>query len=62
MIPTYNEVTDTTIDEGWTDRGPRVAATWEGAGFDPAEIEAAPHRHRRAGKKPDPGITVTPRS
>jgi enoyl-CoA hydratase len=39
MIQTYNEVTGTTVDEGW-----RIEATvsrdWEGAGFDPARIEA----------------------
>src|ERR1700704_4975012 len=39
MIQTYNEVTGTTIDEGWKIEG-RVSRDWEGAGFDPAEIEA----------------------
>jgi len=43
MIQTYNEVTDTTVDEGWKIEA-RVSRDWEGAGFDPAEIEA-----RRAG-------------
>ena len=39
MIQTYNEVTSTTVDEGW-DIEARVSREWEGAGFDPAEIEA----------------------
>jgi enoyl-CoA hydratase len=39
MIQTYNEVTGTTIDEGWKIEA-RVSREWEGAGFDPAEIEA----------------------
>jgi enoyl-CoA hydratase len=39
MIQTYNEVTGTTVDEGW-DIEARVSREWEGAGFDPAEIEA----------------------
>ncbi len=39
MIQTYNEVTDTTVDEGWKIEA-RVSRDWEGAGFDPAEIEA----------------------
>ena len=39
MIQTYNEVTGTTIDEGWNIEA-RVSRDWEGAGFDPAEIEA----------------------
>jgi enoyl-CoA hydratase len=39
MIQTYNEVTDTTIAEGWKIEA-RVSRDWEGAGFDPAEIEA----------------------
>jgi enoyl-CoA hydratase len=39
MIQTYNEVTGTTIDEGWKIEA-RVSRDWEGAGFDPAEIEA----------------------
>ena len=38
MIQTYNEVTSTTI-EGWSIEA-RVSREWEGAGFDPAEIEA----------------------
>ena len=39
MIQTYNEVTDTTVAEGWKIEA-RVSRDWEGAGFDPAEIEA----------------------
>ena len=39
MIQTYNEVTDTTVAEGW-EIETRVSRDWEGAGFDPAEIEA----------------------
>ena len=39
MIQTYNEVTDTTVEEGWKIEA-RVSRDWEGAGFDPAEIEA----------------------
>src|SRR3954469_8190834 len=38
MLQTYNEVTSTTVDEGWVIEG-RVSREWEGAGFDPAEIE-----------------------
>jgi enoyl-CoA hydratase len=39
MIQTYNEVTDTTVGEGWKIEA-KVSRDWEGAGFDPAEIEA----------------------
>src|SRR3954467_3953757 len=39
MIQTYNEVTNTTVDEGWKIEA-KVSRDWEGAGFDPAEIEA----------------------
>ncbi len=39
MIQTYNEVTGTTVDEGWRIEA-KVSRDWEGAGFDPAEIEA----------------------
>jgi enoyl-CoA hydratase len=39
MLQTYNEVTGTTVDEGWKIEA-RVSRDWEGAGFDPAEIEA----------------------
>ena len=39
MIQTYNEVTATTVDEGW-DIEQRVSREWEGPGFDPASIEA----------------------
>jgi len=39
MIQTYNEVTDTTVAEGWKIEA-KVSREWEGAGFDPAEIEA----------------------
>lgn len=38
MLQTYREVADTTVDEGWRIEG-RVSRDWEGAGFDPAEIE-----------------------
>ena len=39
MLQTYNEVTGTTVDEGWKIEA-RVSRDWEGPGFDPAEIEA----------------------
>ena len=39
MLQTYNEVTGTTIDEGWKIEA-RVSREWEGPGFDPASIEA----------------------
>jgi len=39
MIQTYDEVTGTTVDEGWKIEA-KVSRDWEGAGFDPAEIEA----------------------
>jgi enoyl-CoA hydratase len=39
MLQTYNEVTATTVDEGWTIED-RVSRDWEGAGFDPTAIEA----------------------
>jgi enoyl-CoA hydratase len=39
MLQTYNEVTGTTVDEGWTIEA-RVSRDWEGPGFDPASIEA----------------------
>jgi enoyl-CoA hydratase len=39
MLQTYNEVTATTVDEGWAIED-RVSREWEGAGFDPAAIEA----------------------
>ena len=39
MIQTYNEVTGTTVDEGWKIEA-QVSRDWEGAGFDPAQIEA----------------------
>ncbi len=39
MLQTYNEVTATTVDEGW-DIELRVSREWEGPGFDPASIEA----------------------
>jgi len=39
MLQTYREVSGTTVDEGWAiEVG--VSVEWEGAGFDPAEIEA----------------------
>jgi enoyl-CoA hydratase len=39
MLATYAETSDTTIAEAWTIED-RVSREWEGAGFDPAEIEA----------------------
>jgi hypothetical protein len=39
MRQTYEEVSATTIDEAWTIED-RVSREWEGAGFDPAAIEA----------------------
>jgi len=39
MLQTYNEVTATTVDEGWKIEA-RVSRDWEGPGFDPASIEA----------------------
>lgn len=39
MLETYRLVTETTIAEGWKVEG-RVSREWEGAGFDPAAIEA----------------------
>src|SRR3954447_12170236 len=39
MLQTYDEVTATTVDEGWQIED-RVSREWEGAGFDPAAIEA----------------------
>ena len=39
MLKTYDEVTATTVDEGWVIEA-RVSRDWEGAGFDPASIEA----------------------
>jgi enoyl-CoA hydratase/carnithine racemase len=39
MLATYQEVTDTTVAEGWVVED-RVSRAWEGAGFDPEAIEA----------------------
>jgi enoyl-CoA hydratase len=39
MLRTYDEVTGTTVDEGWKIES-RVSREWEGPGFDPASIEA----------------------
>lgn len=39
MLATYAEVADTTVAEGWEIEA-RVSRDWQGAGFDPAEIEA----------------------
>jgi enoyl-CoA hydratase len=39
MLATYAETGDTTIAEAWVIED-RVSREWEGAGFDPAEIEA----------------------
>ena len=38
MLKTYDEVTATTVDEGWEIEA-RVSRDWEGPGFDPASIE-----------------------
>ena len=47
MIQTYNEVTDTTVDEGWKIEA-RVSREWEGAGFDPGRDRSAPDEGRGA--------------
>jgi enoyl-CoA hydratase len=39
MLRTYDEVTGTTVDEGWKIEA-RVSRDWEGPGFDPASIES----------------------
>ena len=39
MLQTYDEVTDTTIADGWKIEE-QVSREWEGPGFDPASIEA----------------------
>lgn len=39
LFRTYDEVTLTTLDEGWAIED-RVSRAWEGGGFDPASIEA----------------------
>ena len=39
MLRTYDEVSGTTVDEGWKIEA-RVSRDWEGPGFDPASIEA----------------------
>jgi enoyl-CoA hydratase len=39
MLATYDEVTATTVAEGW-EIEERVSRSWEGPGFDPASIEA----------------------
>ena len=39
MLQTYNEVTATTVDEGWAIEA-KVSREWEGPGFDPSSIEA----------------------
>jgi enoyl-CoA hydratase len=39
MLRTYDEVTGTTVDEGWKIEA-QVSRDWEGPGFDPASIEA----------------------
>jgi len=50
MLQTYNEVTATTVDEGW-DIEDRVSREWEGAGFDPAAIEARRKQVLERGRK-----------
>jgi enoyl-CoA hydratase len=42
ILETYQLVSDTTVDEGWTIED-RRSREWEGAGFDPAEIERKRH-------------------
>ncbi len=42
MLATYHEVTDTTVAEGWRVEA-KVSRAWEGAGFDPTEIERKRH-------------------
>ncbi len=39
MLRTYDEVSATTVDEGWKIEA-RVSREWEGPGFDPASIES----------------------
>ncbi|HZR14911.1 MAG TPA: enoyl-CoA hydratase [Acidimicrobiia bacterium] len=39
LFKTYDEVTLTTLEEGWVIED-RVSRAWEGGGFDPASIEA----------------------
>jgi enoyl-CoA hydratase len=39
MLRTYDEVTATTVGEGWKIEA-RVSREWEGPGFDPASIES----------------------
>jgi enoyl-CoA hydratase len=50
MLQTYNEVTGTTVDEGWKIEG-RVSRAWEGTGFDPAAIEARRKQVVERGRK-----------
>ena len=50
MLQTYNEVTATTVDEGWEIEA-RVSREWEGPGFDPAH-RGPPHEDRRARPRP----------
>ena len=52
MIQTYDEVTRTTVDEGWKIEA-RVSREWEGAGFDPGRDRSAPHEGRRARPVPN---------
>jgi enoyl-CoA hydratase len=50
MLQTYNEVADTTVDEGWRIED-RVSREWEGAGFDPAAIEGRRRQVLERGRK-----------
>lgn len=50
MMQTYNEVTGTTVDEGWKIEA-QVSRAWEGAGFDPASIEARRRQVVERGRK-----------
>ena len=49
MLATYREVSDHTVDEGWEIEA-RVSRDWEGAGFDPAEIERKRHGIMQRGR------------
>jgi enoyl-CoA hydratase len=50
MLQTYNEVTDTTVADGWRIEDD-VSRGWEGAGFDPAAIEARRKQVLERGRK-----------
>lgn len=50
MLATYREVSDNTVDDGWEIEA-RVSREWEGAGFDPAEIERKRHGIMERGRE-----------